>query len=80
MNFDLIEERQNQYETRPAITQEGWTNYIFWSLKSLTVFLKPGGFFTYHQVEHSKILYGARFALSVLFESQNRQRLLFIHH
>ena len=28
--------------------------------------LKPGGFFTYHQSQHSKILHGARFALSVL--------------
>ena len=26
----------------------------------------PSGFFTYHQVEHSKILHVARFALSVL--------------
>ena len=37
--------------------------------------LKPSGFFTYHQVEHSKILHGARFALSVLYGYQNRQRL-----
>jgi len=35
--------------------------------------LKPSGFFTYH---HSKIVYGARFALSVLYGSQNRQRPL----
>ena len=28
--------------------------------------LNPSGFFTYHQVEHLKILHGARFALSVL--------------
>ena len=27
---------------------------------------KPSGFFTYHQIEHSKILHGARFAFSVL--------------
>ena len=27
--------------------------------------LKPSGFFTYHQVQHSKILHGACFALSV---------------
>jgi len=27
--------------------------------------LKPNGFFTYHQVQYSKILHGARFALSV---------------
>jgi len=33
--------------------------------------LKPSGFFTYHQVEHTKILHGARFALSILYGSQN---------
>jgi hypothetical protein len=38
--------------------------------------LKPSGFFTYHHVQHSKFLHGARFALSVLNVSQNRQRLL----
>ena len=38
--------------------------------------LKPSGFFTFHQVSHSKILHGARFALSVLYGYQNRQRLL----
>jgi hypothetical protein len=32
--------------------------------------LKPSGFFTYHQAEH-----GACFAFSVLYGSQNRQRL-----
>ena len=32
--------------------------------------LKPSGFFT----NHLKILHGARFALSVLYEYQNRQR------
>ena len=37
--------------------------------------LKPSGFFTYHQVEHSKILHGALFALSVLCGYQNKQRL-----
>ena len=37
--------------------------------------LKASGFFTYHQVEHSKILHGTRFALSVLYGYQNRQRL-----
>ena len=37
--------------------------------------LKPSGFFTYHQAEHSKILHGARFAVSVLYGSKNRQRL-----
>jgi Ni,Fe-hydrogenase I cytochrome b subunit len=39
--------------------------------------LKPSGFLTYHQVKHSKILYGARFALSVLSGSLN---LFCIHH
>ena len=29
----------------------------------------------YHEVEHSKILHGARFAFSVLYGYQNRQRL-----
>ena len=38
--------------------------------------LKPSGFSKYHQVYHSKILHGARFALSVLCGYQNRQRLL----
>jgi len=37
---------------------------------------KPSGFSTYHQVKHSEILHGARFALSVLYGSQNRQRPL----
>ena len=37
--------------------------------------LKPSGFFTYHQAEHSKILHGARFALIVLYGYQNKQRL-----
>ena len=38
--------------------------------------LNSSGFFTYHQVYHSTILHGARFALSVLYGYQNRQRLL----
>jgi hypothetical protein len=38
--------------------------------------LKPSGFFTYHQVKHSKIVHGGRFALNVLYGSQNRQRIL----
>ena len=38
--------------------------------------LKPSGFFTYRQVKNSEILHGARFALSVLYGSQNRQRPL----
>jgi hypothetical protein len=36
---------------------------------------KPSGFFTYHQVQHSKLLHGVSFALSVLYGSQNKQRL-----
>jgi len=42
--------------------------------------LKPSGFFTYHQVLHSKIIHGAFFAFCVLCVSQNGQRLCFIHH
>ena len=38
--------------------------------------LKSSGYYTYHQVLHSKILHGTRFALSVLYGYQNRQRLL----
>ena len=38
--------------------------------------LKPSGFFTYHQVECSKILHGARFAFGVLCGYQNRQRII----
>jgi len=38
--------------------------------------LKPSGFFTYHQVKHSKLLHGARFTLTVFYGSQNRQRPL----
>jgi hypothetical protein len=38
--------------------------------------LKLSGFVTYHQVYISKILHGARFALSVLCGYQNRQRFL----
>ena len=38
--------------------------------------LKSSGLFTYHRASHSKILHGARFALRVLYRSQNRQRLL----
>jgi hypothetical protein len=42
--------------------------------------LKPSGFFTYHQLQHSKILHGSRFALSVLYGSQNYSYICFIHH
>jgi len=38
--------------------------------------LKSNGFFTYYQVQYSKILHGARFALCVLYGSLNRQRPL----
>ena len=38
--------------------------------------LKPGCFFTYYKVWHSKNFRGARLAFSVLYGSQNRQRLL----
>jgi len=38
--------------------------------------LRPSGFFTYQQVEHSQNKRGARFAMSVLEVSQKRQRLL----
>jgi hypothetical protein len=38
--------------------------------------LKPSGFYTYQQVYHPNILHGARFALSALYGSQNRQRVL----
>jgi len=46
------------------------------SVKNYFNLSKPSGFFTYHQVKHSKILHGSRFALSVLYGSQNRERLL----
>jgi hypothetical protein len=39
----------------------------------------PIGFFLYHQVGYYKILHCSRFALSVLDESQNRQRPLLRH-
>ena len=38
--------------------------------------VKPNGFFTYRQFQHSKILYGARFALSFVYVSQQRPRPL----
>jgi hypothetical protein len=36
-------------------------------------FLKPSGFFMYHQVKHAKILHNACCVQSVLYRSQNRQ-------
>jgi hypothetical protein len=44
--------------------------------QDVLILLKPRGFFTYHQVQYSKILHGACFALNVLYGSQKRQRLL----
>ena len=38
--------------------------------------LQSSGFFTYHRLKFKKNLHGARFALSVLYGSQNRQRSL----
>jgi hypothetical protein len=38
--------------------------------------LKPVGFSMYHQVQNSKTLHGANFALSVLYSSQNTERTL----
>ena len=38
--------------------------------------LRPSGFYTYHPVKHSKLVHGGHFVLSVLYGSQNRQRLL----
>ena len=52
----------------------GFKNVIVIATISLN-FLKPSGFFTYHQVWHSKILHGVHFALRILYGSQNRQRL-----
>ena len=52
------------------------TNARKWRMGFNSAFkgLKPSGFFTYHQ--HSKILHSARFALSVLYGYQNKQRLV----
>jgi hypothetical protein len=49
---------------------------FFFGICFLFNLLKPSGFFTYHQVSYLKILHGARFALSVLYGSQNRQQPL----
>jgi hypothetical protein len=48
-----------------------------WKRSYILNLLKPSGFFTYRQVEHSKILHGTRIALSVLYGFQNRRRILF---
>jgi hypothetical protein len=48
--------------------------------KSVLNILKPSGFFTYHQVQHSKILHGARFALSVFTDFRTNNGFCFIHH
>ena len=55
----------------------GHCDSFLWGTTSSFNLLKPRGFFTYHQVRLSKILHGARFALSDLYGYQNRQRLLF---
>ena len=47
------------------------TQWSYWSNSYINL-LKPSGFFTYHKVEHSKIVHGARFALSVLCGYQKR--------
>ena len=72
------------YELKSLWYVKRWkmTDNNFYSLPVVVFFLafinllKPSGFCTYHQVKHSKILHGARFALSVLHGYQNRQRLL----
>ena len=46
--------------------------YFFTVFHSINL-LTPSGYFTYHQVQHSKILHGTRFMLSVLYGYQNRQ-------
>jgi len=54
-----------------------WENEVtFYMICSHINLSKSSGFFTYHRVKHSKILHGARFALSVLYGSHNRQRPL----
>jgi hypothetical protein len=55
-------------QRRPRMTELLWSYLVYLS--------KPNGFLTYHQVYHSKILHGARYALSFLYGSQNRQRPL----
>ena len=42
--------------------------------------LKLSGFSTYHQVDHSKILHGARFAFSVLMKLKTNSDLCHLQH
>ena len=72
----MLEEGEGYSKTgslfvRTEATSSNYSNFFF----GINL-LKPSGFFTYHHVLHSKILLGARFALSVLYGYQNRQRLL----
>jgi hypothetical protein len=53
-----------------------YSNSTHWDGVQALNLLKPSGFFTYHQVLHSAVLHGVRFALSVLYGSENRQRRL----
>jgi hypothetical protein len=46
------------------------------NISSTINLLKRSGFFMYHQVCHSEIVHGARFAMSVLYGSQRRQQPL----
>ena len=67
---------QYYYELSLMLRKSSFLSTVYTQLMKGLNLLKPSGFFTYHQVEHSKILHGARFALSVLCGYQNRQRLL----
>ena len=58
------------------MTPSGIEPATFWLVAQRLNLLNPSGCFTYRQVYHSKILHGARCALSVLYGYQNRQRLL----
>jgi len=42
--------------------------------------LKPSGFFTYHQVYHSKFLHGDRIALSVCTDLRTDSDFCFMRH
>jgi hypothetical protein len=73
IKITIILQHTSFYMFRPSsVHHQGAHNCT----KQLFNLLKPSGFFTYHQVQHSKILHGARFALSVLYGSHNKQRLL----
>jgi hypothetical protein len=53
-----------------------WVFYVVVCFGLPVNLLETSGLFTYSQVLYSKVLHGARFALSVLYGFQNRQRLL----